>query len=200
MTTETAVLALHLQNAVIHPDGVIARRGNAEQVQQRNVLGNVRQVFTAARTAGAPIFHVANSTLPNHPGPMSSAPMFRSVHAEGIFLRGSWGASFHDDAAPAPGETVLHHAGILSFPDTGLQELLQRFGVRKVLVFGVATRFVVEAAVFELTDRGYDTYVVEDCCAAGRPELHAQGIEILRGFATIVSAADAAALFATTAA
>jgi nicotinamidase-related amidase len=194
MNAQTAVLALHFQNAVIHPDGVIARRGNAEQVKERNVLRNVQRVFKYARDAGAPVIHVVNSTLRNHPGVMSSAPVFRAVLSEGVFLRGSWGAALHDDAAAAPGEAVLHHAGILSFPATGLQELLDGYGVRKVLVFGVATRLVVEAAVFELTDRGYETFVVEDCCASGRADLHAEAIEILRAFATIVSSAETAAL------
>ena len=195
MSAETAVIALHFQNAVIHPDGVIARRGNAEQVKQRNVLQNVQRVFKSARDAGAPVIHVAGSTLRNHPGVISSAPMFRAVLSEGVFLRGSWGASFHDDAAPVPGEAVIHHAGILSFPGTGLEELLDGYGVRRVAVFGVATRLVVEAAVFELTDRGYETFVVEDCCASGRADLHTQSIEILRAFATIVSSAEAAGLF-----
>ena len=195
MSVETAVLALHLQNAVIHPDGAIARRGNAEQVKERNVLANVQRVFKQARDAGAPVIHVASSTLRNHPGVISSAPVFRAVLSEGVFLRGSWGASFHDDAAPAPGEAVLHHAGILSFPRTSLAEMLDGYGVRKVLVFGVATRLVVEAAVFELTDRGYETFVVEDCCASGRADLHSQSIEILRAFATIVSSTETASLF-----
>ena len=195
MSAETAVIALHFQNAVIHPDGVIARRGNAEQVKERHVLQNVQRVFKSAREAGAPVIHVASSTLRNHPGVISSAPVFRAVLSEGVFLRGSWGASFHDDAAPVPGEAVIHHAGILSFPGTGLEELLDGYGVRRVAVFGVATRLVVEAAVFELTDRGYETFVVEDCCASGRADLHTQSIEILRAFATIVSSAEAAGLF-----
>ena len=195
MKAETAVIALHFQNAVIHPDGVIARRGNAEQVKERNVLQNVQRVFKSAREAGTPVIHVAGSTLRNHPGVISSAPEFRAVLSEGVFLRGSWGASFHDDAAPVPGEAVIHHAGILSFPGTGLEELLDGYGVRRVAVFGVATRLVVEAAVFELTDRGYETFVVEDCCASGRADLHTQSIEILRAFATIVSSAEAAGLF-----
>jgi nicotinamidase-related amidase len=195
MSVETAVLSLHLQNAVIHPEGAVARRGNAEQVKERHVLQNVQRVFKYAREAGAAVIHVAGSTLRNHPGVMSSAPLFRAALSEGVFLRGTWSAAFHDDAAPAPGEAVLHHAGILSFPGTGLEALLQEYGVRKVLVFGVATRLVVEAAVFELTDRGYETFVVEDCCASGRADLHVQSIEILRAFATIVSSTETAGLF-----
>jgi nicotinamidase-related amidase len=77
-------------------------------------------------------------------------------------------------------------------PGTGLETLLQEYGVRKVWYSAWRTRLVVEAAVFELTDRGYETFVVEDCCASGRADLHAQSIEILRAFATIVSSTETA--------
>jgi biuret amidohydrolase len=195
MSTRFSVLALHFQNAVVHPDGAVARRGNAEQVIKRNVLANVGRLFASAREAGVPVIHVASSSPPEPPAVASSAPIYSSVHAQGVFERGSWGAAFHEDAAPATGEAVLHHTGILSFPNTGLEDLLSGAGTTSVAVCGVATRLVVEAAVFELTDRGFQTYLVEDCCACGRAEQHEQSLEVLRNFATIIGSADAASLF-----
>jgi len=197
MSRGFAVLALHFQNAVVHPDGAIGRRGNAEQIQKRDVLCNVRRLFASARAEGVPIIHVA-CTIPPEPGAaISSAPMFSSVFSEGVLEKGSWGAAFHDDAAPAAGEAVVHHAGILSFPDTALGDILKRFDITKVAVCGVATRLVVEAAVFELTDRAFETYVVEDCCASARAEHHEQSLDILRGLAAIVSSADVQGLLAS---
>lgn len=193
-----AVISLHFQNAVVHPDGVVARRGNAEQIQQRGVLRNVQRLFEDARAAGVPVIHVACTTPAKTPAVTSSAPMFRAVFSENIFAEGSWGAAFHDGAAPAAGEAVIHHAGILSFPNTELAELLHGAGVTKVAVCGVATRLVVEAAVFELTDRGFEAYVVEDCCASARADLHEQSVEILRGFAAITKAHDLRSQFTST--
>jgi len=198
MSKRFSVLALHFQNAVVHPEGVVARRGNAEQVIKRNVLANVKRLFVSAREASVPVIHVASSSPPEPPAVSSSAPIFGSVHAQGVFERGSWGAAFHDEAVPATGEAVLYHAGILSFPNTGLDDLLRRSGTTSVAVCGVATRLVVEAAVFELTDRGFQTYLVEDCCACGRADQHEQSLEILRNFATIVSSTDASSLFGPT--
>lgn len=195
MRNDVAVVALHFQNAVVHPDGPVARRGNAAQIRERDVLKNVRDLFREAREAAVPVIHVACISPAHNSGAASSAPAFSSAFAEGVFAEGSWGASFHEDAAPAHGEAVLHHAGILSFPNTGLEQLLRQLGIRRVAVCGVATRMVVEAAVFEFTDRGYETYVVEDCCASARAELHDQSVEVLRGFATMLKAKDAPALF-----
>jgi nicotinamidase-related amidase len=195
MSARFSVLALHFQNAVVHPDGVVARRGNAQQVLERKVLSNVKRLFASAREAGVPVIHVACSNPPEPPAVASSAPIYNSVHQQGVFEKGSWGAAFHDDAAPAPGEAVLHHNGILSFPNTGLADLLSRSGTTSVAVCGVATRLVVEAAVYELTDRGFHAYLVEDCCACARAEQHEQSLEVLRNFATIVGSADASGLF-----
>ncbi len=195
MSRRFAVVALHFQNVVVHLDGAVARRGNAQQVAERGVLTNVKQLFASARGSGVPIIHVACTTPARPPAVSSSAPMFASVFAEGLFADGSWGAAFHDDAAPHENEAVVHHAGILSFPGTPLADLLAKYGTTDVAICGVATRLVVEAAVFEFTDRGFKTHLVEDCCASGRADHHEQSIEMLRGFAAIVRAADAASLF-----
>ena len=80
--------------------------------------------------------------------------------------------------------------------DIGLEaQLLRAAGVTKVAVCGVATRLVVEAAVFELTDRGFEVYLVEDCCASARADLHDQSVEILRGFAAVAKAQDMGSQF-----
>ncbi len=193
--TDIAVLALHLQNEIVHPDGQIGRNGNARQVAERGVLDNARRVMDAARAAGAPVIHIGVGYLRGHPYPTSASPYLHQMPAQGFLQQGSWGAQFHETVAPAPGDAVLWHTGLGPFCATGLLELLQAYGVRKVLHFGVSTRLVVEASVFEATDRGFPSVVVEDCCAAAKPELHEQGMAILKLFAEVLSAGEAAMLF-----
>jgi ureidoacrylate peracid hydrolase len=59
-----------------------------------------------------------------------------------------------------------------------------------IYIAGVSTRLVVEAAVFEFTDRGYAVSVLEDCCAAASPQAHADAIAALKLFAQIQSSAE----------
>jgi nicotinamidase-related amidase len=196
MSTEIAVLALHLQNEIIHPDGEVGKRGNAVQVAARNLLANAQTVMNAARAVGAPVIHIGVGYLRAHPFPTSASPYLHVLPAQGLMQQGSWGASFHDVVAPQPGDAVLYHTGLGPFCNTGLQELLQAYGVRTLVHFGVSTRMVVEASVFEATDRGYPSIVVDDACAAAKPELHEQALDILRLFASVMPAADAARRFA----
>ena len=77
MSARFSVLALHFQNAVVHPDGVVARRGNAQQVLERKVLSNVKRLFASAREAGVPVIHVACSNPPEPPAVASSSTTTR---------------------------------------------------------------------------------------------------------------------------
>lgn len=200
MKSKFAVISLHLQNEIVHPDGEIARRGNAEQVAQRKVLTNARHVMRLARDNGVPVIHVGTAYLRDDPRDRSVAPIFNAGRSHEALLQGGWGAAFHDEVAPEPGDAVVYHRGIGLFHGTDIDTLLKAHEVGSVLLFGVATRLVVEAAVFDSTDRGFGTYVVEDCCASARPELHNGAIDVLRLFAGIVGTNDIARLIGASAA
>ncbi len=61
----TAVLVIDMQNDTIHPDGAFAATGAAEHAASQNVIGNVRAVLDAARTAVIPVFHNVIVVRPN---------------------------------------------------------------------------------------------------------------------------------------
>ena len=194
MRTDIALLALHLQNEIVDAEGSIGKRGNAAQVAQRRVLENAGRLMATARRNGLPIIHVGSGYLRAHPGTMSAAPHFAAAHAQGLLLQGSWSAGFPEMVAPQAGDAVLYHTGIGPFQAEGLDALLRCYGIKALMQFGVSTRLVVEASVFEATDRGYTSYVVEDCCAAAKSELHEQAIEIIKVFGDVLSSHEAEAL------
>jgi nicotinamidase-related amidase len=185
-----AVLALHLQNEIVDPAGTIARRGNAVQVAERRVLQNTARLLAHARSNRMPVFHVGSGYTAGYPELNRNVPLFAEHEKHGSLQVGTWGAAFHPDVAPADGEPQVHHGGIGIFATTGIQKLLTERGVGRLLVAGVSTRLVVEAVVFEATDRGYAVSVVQDCCASASAELHAGALRVLAMFAAIVSVDD----------
>jgi nicotinamidase-related amidase len=189
---QPVVAVFNMQNEIIHPDGTIGARGNAALVRERGVLANTAALLAAARGRGAPVFYVGSGYNDRYDGLNRSVSLFAEHEPEGRLQMGSWGAQFHADIAPQDGEVVLYRGGIGSFAATPIGELLPAPEDAYVYIAGVSTRLVVEAAVFEFTDRGYAVSVVEDCCAAASPQAHEDALKTLRMFAVIESAKQAA--------
>jgi biuret amidohydrolase len=185
-----AVLALHFQNEIVDPAGTIARRGNAAQIAERQVLQNTGRLLAHARSNRMPVLHVGSGYTAGYPELNRNVPLFSEHEKHGSMQVGTWGAAFHPAVAPADGEPQVYHGGIGVFAGTGIQKLLIERGVGRLLVAGVSTRLVVEAVVFEATDRGYPVSVVQDCCASASAELHSGALRVLAMFATIVSVDD----------
>lgn len=189
------VLLLNLQNEIVHPDGEIAAHGNAAQVADRNVLGNVATLLAAARPAGLPIIYAGNGYHPDYSNLNQNVPLFAANATRHRLRNGSWEAEFHRDIAPQGGDTVLLRGGLGLFASTDVAARLPHPSGTRIFVAGVSTRLVVEAVVFELTDRGYAVTVVEDCCAANSVAAHTEAIQTLTKFARISPTADAVATF-----
>ena len=191
---QPAVTVFNMQNEIVHPDGNIGARGNAAVVRERGVLANTAALLAAARARGAPVYYVGSGYDEHYGGLNRSVPLFAEHEPHGRLRIGSWGAQFHAEIAPRDGEAVLYRGGIGAFAATPIGDLLPAGA--HVYVAGVSTRLVVEAAVFELTDRGFTVSVVEDCCAAASAAAHEDAIKTLRLFAAIEPAAQVIARLA----
>jgi nicotinamidase-related amidase len=189
----SVVAVFNMQNEIVHPDGSIGARGNAAVVAERGVIQNTAALLEAARAASVPVFYVGSGYNARYDGLNRTVTLFAEHEPQGRLQVGSWGASFHDGIAPQDGDTVFYRGGIGAFAATDIGEHLPPPDGTRVYIAGVSTRLVVEAAVFEFTDRGYAVTVVEDCCAAASPQAHEDAIKTLRMFAEIESAEQAIA-------
>jgi biuret amidohydrolase len=181
-----AVVAIfNMQNEIVHPDGNIGARGNAAVVAERGVIQNTAALLAAARAATIDVIYVGSGYNASYDGLNRTVTLFAEHEPEGRLQVGSWGARFHDEIAPRDGDTVFYRGGIGAFAATGIGDHLPPPDGTRVYVAGVSTRLVVEAAVFEFTDRGYAVTVVEDCCAAASSQAHEDAIKTLRMFAEI---------------
>jgi nicotinamidase-related amidase len=72
-----------------------------------------------------------------------------------------------------------------TFISTRLDNYLRNMGIETVLVCGVVTHFCVESTAREAADYGFQTIIVDDCCAGWTPDLHERTLqifELLYGF------------------
>jgi biuret amidohydrolase len=190
------VTIFNMQNEIIHPDGKIGARGNAAVVAERGVIQNTAALLAAARAATIDVIYVGSGYNARYDGLNRTVTLFAEHEPEGRLQVGSWGARFHDEIAPRDGDTVFYRGGIGAFAATGIGDHLASRETTHVYIAGVSTRLVVEAAVFEFTDRGYAVSVVEDCCAAASPQAHEDALKTLRMFAEIESSGQVIARLA----
>jgi len=170
--TPTAVLALDLQNEIVHPEGKIGRGALAASVAERNLLARARRVMEAARRREKPVVHVRLGFRADHADALSVAPRVARLKEQGAAVLGTWGTDFPAEVAPRPDELVFTKQCVNPFLTTNLAVWLMRHGVQELVLFGVATNLVVESSARHADDQGFAVTVVEDCCASPNPEWH----------------------------
>ena len=70
-----------------------------------------------------------------------------------------------DRVKPNSGETIIDKSQANSFADTDLQELLDKTGLKKLIVTGFMTHACVSATVRSAAERGFNTTVIAGACA-----------------------------------
>lgn len=164
--TKTALVVVDVQNDFADPKGNLYVKGGEE------IVAFINNQIAAARSAGALVVF----TQDWHP---DSTPHFEKdggdwpVHCVG----GTWGAELHPDLDAGPDEPRVRKGtagedGYSGFtvadPETGeksstdLESLLEKRGVEKAVVIGLATDYCVKATAIDSANKGFQTTVLRD--------------------------------------
>jgi nicotinamidase-related amidase len=187
-----ALLLVELQNDVVHETN-IGKRGFraalAAQVQRRDVLAKVRALIDAAHRADVPVGYVNYARKPDFPRP--STALHRRSAAEPALIEGTWGAETHPVVAPTARDFVFTRCvAVDGSYGTQLYPVLRMLRRDAVLVCGVSTNLAVEGIVRASVNRGFEMFVIEDCCASVPDEWHEFSVRnILPLLATVTTSA-----------
>jgi nicotinamidase-related amidase len=180
-----AVLALHYQNEVVHPEGKI-RLGIAEASPSRAaVIAAARRLLDGARARRVPVISVRIAFPPDYNGVAENAEIFRRAVASRAMQEGSWGAEFYAGLGPLPGEPVVTHRRNDPFFDSPLAAVVASFKPERLVIAGVSTTYVVESAVRHAADLGYNVVVAADACSSASPEMHEASLRAMALLAEI---------------
>jgi nicotinamidase-related amidase len=139
----SALLIIDIQNDYF-PGGKMELEGaDAAAAKAADALHNFR-------SNDLPVIHVRHVSV--RPG---------ATH----FLPATSGAEIHEAVRPREGETVIEKNFPNSFRGTNLKELLDRNGIKNLVVAGMATHMCVDATVRQAADLGYKVAVLADACA-----------------------------------
>ena len=69
---------------------------------------------------------------------------------------------------------------------TEMDKILKRHGIRKVVVYGIATDYCVKATAIDAVDAGYKVIVMEDLCRGVMPDSSKKALEEMKAKGIIV--------------
>jgi len=165
----TAVVVIDMQNAFGSPGGMFDKVG----IDIRGIQAAVaptRAAVQAARRAGIQIVYLKMGYLPDlsdtgEPDSPHGQGLRRLGIPDGVLTRGSWGSDIVDELDPEEDDTVLYKNRYSGFYRTELDELLQRSGIKHLIVTGCTTSICVESTIRDAFYRDYHCVLLEDCTA-----------------------------------
>lgn len=83
-------------------------------------------------------------------------------HQDEELVADSPGWQIHDAIAPMPGDMIFDKHYNSAFKDTGLQAYLDKQGIDRLILMGMATNFCVDTTIKVAFELGYQLAVIKD--------------------------------------
>jgi nicotinamidase-related amidase len=191
----TAVLIVDLQNDFLHPEGAYGRSGTTSP-EIAALPARIAPLLGAVRRAGGWVVSTQFTLVPGRNGsPFISSHLkeLRPFLTTGDFTPGGWGNSLVDELQPA--DLTVEKVAYSAFYQTRMEFVLNRAGIRTLMVCGIVTNGGVASTVRDAHVRDFDTITLHDGCAAFSVETHDTAIKALSSVGRSMSVAEAQALF-----
>lgn len=187
----TALLLCDLQNDFLHPAGAYGRAGlGAAEIAA--LPARLAPLSKTLRAAGGVAIATMFTLVPGRAGQPIIAPHLRELRpflAKGDFAPGSWGQATVDALQPLDG--AVEKIAYSAFWNTRLEWLLHQLDIRALLIGGIVTNGGVASTLRDAHVRGFQITLLEDGCAAFRPEVHAATVASLRHLVAVATCAEA---------
>jgi len=170
----SALLMLHWENDLVMPEGKLAKHF-WKRVQEDKVIEHAKAVLNAAREAGMFVVFVNigfQSGYPEVPPRKYLKGYIAEIVDGNMLLQGSWGAANIDQLKPLKSEPIIWNYTASAFEATALDRILSNRGIKSLFLSGVATNYVVENSMRAARDKGYQNFILMDCCNAASQDLH----------------------------
>lgn len=189
LDAHSALLAIHWQYDVVAPGGALSETF-ASAVRDRDVIPKMARLISHFRSAGAHIVHVIVRHESKHVGHVANNALFNLVAKSDRFLNGTPGVEVIRELGLEDRDIVLYHSRISCFHGSELLTYLIGHGIRALYLTGVATNVAVDHTARDAVQSGFDTYLVEDCCASADMAYHDAALMTLRLLCTGIVTSD----------
>ena len=192
---KTAVLIVDLQNDFLDPKGAYGRSGTSNP-DIAALPAKVGPLLAEVRKAGGWIVSTQFTLVPgknNEPFISNHLKELRPFLTKGDFMPSSWGHSLVNELQPA--DITIEKVAYSAFYQSRLDFVLNRAGIKTLMVCGIVTNGGVASTVRDAHVRDFNTITLEDGCAAFSKETHDISIASLATVGEVISIYDAINLF-----
>ncbi len=164
----TALLVIDPVNDFLHEDGA-AWEMTKSTVKKNDVVAQLARLTAGAREAGVPVLfgpmaYTEEDYARHHLQRRSG--INRLMFENRMFLAGSFGADFHADVQPRPGDVILQPHKGTDVLETDLRAHLERLGTTHLVLAGMTANLCVESTGRHATELGYDVTFLSDAIGA----------------------------------
>jgi len=188
MVGKPALILIHMQHAITHPEGKVAFLGHAKATRESNVIPRQQVLLKAFREKRLPVVFV-NAITPETKWP-AYGRFWVGIRKNGANLPGTKDLEVIPELAPEPGEPLLFNWPFGIFTGNNLRKVLDDLGVETLVLAGVATDMAVLTAVFQASDMLYNVIVPSDMCTSANPKFHEAAIEMIDAVALVTTTDD----------
>ena len=188
MAGNAMYLVCDMINDLVHEDGPSAKTYGPE-LARRKTVANTAEAIRKAREAGARIGYVRIGFSPDYRECPPNSRIFQGAKKAGMFKLGGWGTEVHPMLAPQAGDFDIVKHRVSPFYATSLEAILHAQQIQRLYVSGVSSSGAVLSAAKDGHDRGYDVFVLDDCCCALTEAQHQAVIDQVKRMTTVVTAA-----------
>ena len=191
----TAVLIVDLQNDFLDPNGAYGRSGTSNP-DIAALPAKVGPLLAEVRKACGWIVSTQFTLVPgknNEPFISNHLKELRPFLTKGDFMPSSWGHSLVNELQPA--DITIEKVAYSAFYQSRLDFVLNRAGIKTLMVCGIVTNGGVASTVRDAHVRDFNTITLEDGCAAFSKETHDISIASLATVGEVISIYDAINLF-----
>jgi nicotinamidase-related amidase len=150
------------------------------------IIAKVKQVLTAARSAGVRTFFSRHMSLPKE---LMGAFQYRMAMAwqrvedpaavKPWFLRDSPGFAIIPEFAPLASEAIFDKLAMSAFEGTPLEFALRDCGISALAIVGIAMEIGIEPTARHAADLGLIPVIIADACGTGHADAAKRSLESL---------------------
>ncbi len=142
------------------------------------VIPNLRKLIDFCHKVEIPVIYTKYSSFMPDGSDLKKSNKFLNSFSKNLVGEvafpyiGHHSSEIIDKLKPKVGDFVIQKNTSGTFMSTRLENVLRNMAIETVLITGVVTNFCVYATAQEAADYGFQSIIVENCCAAWSPEIH----------------------------